>query len=182
MKYDSLEYIDNLKNKGQYPRIHNDIFKLHELVKVDNVLDVGCCYGLLTHRLSNVYKECVGIEQNSNYAKLFLFKDNIHYYNFKINKESIMLFNSIIKKHNIEAVYCRRVIPELYDTGGFELLHYFKQVLIQNNVKYLVIEGRIKFKKAKHKFKTCYDEFAFFEDKYDVIATLNNCGVLALKE
>lgn len=181
MKYDSLEYIDNLKKKGQYPRIHNDIFKMHQFVPVKNILDIGCCYGLLSHRLSNVYEEVVGIEQNPDYAKHFICKNNIHYFNFRINKNSLNKLDKIIKKYNIKAVYCRRVIPELYDTGGMELLHYIKYIFIRNDVKYIVIEGRIKFKKAKHIFKSCYHEFSFFEDKYELIETYNNCGVLKLR-
>lgn len=182
MKYDSLEHIDNLKKKGVYPKIHNDIFKLHQLVPVDNVLDVGCCYGLLSHRLSQVYDNVVGIEANSRYAEHFIFKDNIRYYNFEINKKNIGLLDHIIKKHNIQAVYCRRVIPSIYDTGGLELVQMFKDTLIRNNIEYLITEGMFKFKHNKNYFKTCYEEFAFFGDEYEVIQQYNNCGVLKLKK
>lgn len=182
MSYDSVEYLNNFKKTKEYPKIHNDIFKLHTLVKVDNVLDLGCCYGLLTYRLAEVYKNVIGIESNKKYAKYFIKKENIHYYNFKIDMGHIFSFNKILKDNNIQAVYCRRFIPLLYEQGGFELLHYFKECLYQNNVKFIIIEGRFEFPGSKHIFKNCDNECEYFIDKYELICRWRNSGVLKLKK
>lgn len=179
--YDSLEYIVDLKKKGQYPKIHDDIFSLHKYIKATNVLDVGCCHGLLSHRLGTVYNSVVGIEPSKKYCKNLVPKENVTYYNFKVTNDSIFKLYSLLKKHNIDGVFCRRVVSEIYSTGGSKLVKSFVGCLVDADVKYVALEGRIKFKNSTHPLSDYKKEMAFFLNDYELIGQKNNAVALRLK-
>lgn len=178
MTFDDLEYIRDLKEKGQYPKIHDDIFELHEHVPVNNVVDMGCCHGLLSHRLGQVYDHVVGIEPSKRYCKNLQLKDNVTYYNLQLNKQTIITFDKILKKHNIGGIFCRRVISEIYTTGGEELIQSLKNCLISNNVNYIALEGRIETKNSVNPINNTEKEINLFNDEYKVIATKHRAVVM----
>lgn len=182
MAYDNLEYIKTYKKTGVYPRIHNNIFSQTEYVPVKNVLDLGCSIGILTHRLGNVYDNVVGIEPNRKSLENAIFKDNVTFYNFEVNKDKLKLLKKVIEKHNIEAVFARRVISEIYTTGGEELLYELSDLFKECEIKYLVIEGRIDTKRATHYLNNVDKEIRYFINNYKLINTYNNCRVLELIE
>lgn len=181
MQYDDLQYIKDLKENGKYPKIHDNIFSLHKYVPVDNVLDLGCCHGLLSHRLGQVYKEVVGIEPSKKYCENLQMKENVHYYNFELNKKNILLFNKVLKKHNIQGIFCRRVLSEVYTTGGDELIKLLKDRLIKNNVNYIALEGRVDMKNAVHPIKNTEKEIEYFIDYYEVIGEKDKAVVMKRK-
>lgn len=180
--YDDLEYIDNLLEDGEYPKIHDDIFSLHEFVDASNVLDVGCCHGLLSHRLGTVYDNVVGIEPSEEYCEHLVYKDNVTYYNFEVNDENLWMLSLILMKHDIDGVFCRRVISEIYTTGGEELVDSFVNCLVNCGVKYVALEGRIKFSNSTHPLDDYKKEMAFFLDDYELIGQENNAVALRLIE
>lgn len=181
MMYDDLEYIKDLRENGKYPKIHDNIFSLNKYVPVDNVLDLGCCHGLLSHRLGQVYKEVVGIEPNKRYCENLQYKENVHYYNFRLDKKNIRLFNKVLQKHNIQGIFCRRVLSEVYTTGGMELINLLKDRLMKNNINYIALEGRMEVSNATHPIKNTEKEIEFFEEDYEVIGEKGKAVVMKRK-
>ena len=55
--FDDDKYLKQFKEDQIYPKIHDDIFYLASNTEGNNVLDIGCCYGLLSHRLSKKLKQ-----------------------------------------------------------------------------------------------------------------------------
>lgn len=182
MAYDNLEYIKTYNKTGKYPRIHNNIFSQTKYVPVNNVLDLGCSIGILSHRLGNVYENVVGIEPNRKSLENAIFRDNVTFYNFEINDSKLKLLEKIIIKHNIEGVFARKVMSEIYTTGGEELLYKLSDLFKKCNVKYLVIEGRIDIKRATHYLNNVDKEIRYFINNYRLINMYNNCRVLELIE
>lgn len=182
MAYDNLDYIKNYNKTGTYPRIHNNIFSQVKYVPVDNVLDLGCSIGILTHRLGNEYKTVVGIEPNRKSLENAIFRDNVTFYNFEINKNKLKLLKKVIEKHNIQGIFARRVISEIYTTGGEELLYELSDLFKECGIKYLVIEGRIDTKRATHYLNNVDKEIRYFINNYKLINTYSNCRVLELIE
>lgn len=179
--YDDLEYVDDLIENGQYPSIHDDIFALHELVGATNVLDVGCCHGLLSHRLGTVYDNVVGIEPSEEYCENLVHKDNVTYYNFEICDENLFMLYVILRKHDIDGVFCRRVISEIYSTGGEELVEDFVNCLVECGVEYVALEGRVKFSNSTHPLDCSDKEVAFFLDDYEEIGRVDEAVALRLR-
>lgn len=178
MKFDDDEYIKRYLEHGEYPRIHDDIFSRVNIVKADNVIDLGCCTGLLSSRLAKVYKKVVGIEPCEKYLDKAVREPNIQYKCMKINKDTLEELAYIIKKYNIQAVFARRVIPELYETGGFDLVQDFVKTLSRTNVQYVIIEGRKSTSKAVNPLKNVEEEAKMFNGYFKVIDEYRECKVL----
>ena len=66
MRFDDDSYIEAFYQRGEYPKIHNDIFHISHNLRDEIVLDLGSCTGLLSKRLSTRNKAVVGIEANAN--------------------------------------------------------------------------------------------------------------------
>ena len=96
-KYDDLQRLEDFE-KGIYPKIHDDIFKLVSETEGHSVLDVGCCYGLLSHRLSKSF-DVVGIEQNKGYCEKSVYDKVV---NMKISEDTMDDLRDIIKQNHID--------------------------------------------------------------------------------
>ena len=176
MKYDDLQRLEDFE-KGIYPKIHDDIFKLVSETDGHSVLDVGCCYGLLSNRLSKSF-DVVGIEQNKEYCKKSVYDKVV---NMKISEDTLDDLRDIIKQNHIDIVVCRRVIPEMYTGGGEKLILDFADVLYECGVQYIVLEGRIKSKKSVHRLKGVDEEIEILNRNYLLDARYKNCARLKRK-
>ena len=181
MRFDDDKYIQDVINYNKYPKIHDDIFYLSKYVDAENVLDLGCCTGLLSHRLSSVYKNVVGVEANNRFIQKTIKKDNIKYINLKICKDNLCNFENILTENNIEAVYARRVIPELHETGGIELVNNICDIFYKHKVKYIILEGRKPTKNAKNPLNILDKELQCFSKYYTEDNRYKNCCILKLK-
>lgn len=176
--YDDYKYLEEFKS-GNYPKIHDDIFHLACLTPAKNVLDLGCCYGLLSDRLSKHFSKVVGVEGNKHYCERAIY-DNI--INLRIQESSLEQLKTIITDNNVDMVIGRRVLPELYDTGGESLLMKLSNLFYDCNVKYLVIEGRIESKKSVNRLKSIDEEIKIMSDYYSLEERYKRCARLKRKE
>lgn len=178
MRFDDDKYVDNFMNYGEYPKIHDDIYYLDKYVKGLPVLDIGCCKGLLSVRLAQSHDVVVGIESNSSYFNKAIHHDNVKYYHIKIDLDTLTDVAGVIKEHGIKCVFARRVFPEIYETGGLELVHTLSNVLHENGVEYIVLEGRKPSKNAKNKLYSIEREIAALDNRYDCVKRYKNCALL----
>lgn len=181
MRFDDDKYIQDVINYNKYPKIHDDIFYLSKYVDAENVLDLGCCTGLLSHRLSNIYNNVVGVEANKSFLNKAIAKDNVKYINLKINSSNLNRLREIMLLNNIDAVFARRVFPELHDTGGAELLDAVCDMFYRCNIKYVAIEGRKPTRNAKNPLNTLDKEIQCFSKYYTKYKEYKNCCILKLK-
>lgn len=181
MRFDDDKYIEDVKLYNKYPKIHNDIFYLSNYIQANNVLDIGCCTGLLSHRLANVYNYVIGIEANKKFIEKAIPKDNVNYINLKINSDNLNKLKDIILNNNIEVIFARRVFPELYDTGGIELLDSLCDIFNNCNIQYIVIEGRKPVRNAKNPLNTLDEEIKHFSKFYVQHKKYKNCCILKRK-
>lgn len=179
MRFDDVEYITHYHKTGEYPKIHDDIFSMDKYVPVGNVMDLGCCTGLLSNRLAAKHNLVVGIEANKKYLDNAVQKSNVHYYNTKITQETLSDIEKLVKKHKINVVYARRVLPEICDAGGVTLVQDLLRMFRENGVEYIVIEGRKCNSKSTHILKSVEQEKLLFSGLYKCSHTHNQCAIFA---
>ena len=178
MRFDDDKYIEDFVKYGKYPKIHDDIYYLDQFIGNVPVLDIGCCKGVLSIRLAQKHDIVVGIEVNPNYIKKAIHHDNVNYYNLKIDFKTLNDIAHIIKKHGIKCAFARRVFPEIYETGGLELVHKLSEVLYENDVEHIVLEGRKPSKNAKNKLYNIEQEIIALDKHYACIKRYKNCALL----
>lgn len=178
MRFDDIAYVSEFLRFGKYPAIHEPIFAMDKYLPVGNVLDVGCCTGLLSHRLATRHNLVLGIEPNGRYLENAVKKSNVVYLKQAISIEELPNIRNAIQKYRINIAYCRRVFPEIYDTGGMNLVREFIRTLAECGVKYVVLEGRKYSIKSVHKLCRIDLEVKCFEGFYKEIMRNADCSLL----
>lgn len=181
MRFNDLKHVENYKNNGEYPKIHNDIYAMSKYVTAKNVIDLGCCTGLLASRLREKHQKIIGIEPNDNYLMHAIKEEGIKYYKLKVEKETLSTIGELIRNEGVTAVYARRVLPEILESGGSELVRELVKVFFSNGVQFIVLEGRKATKRAVNPLKSIEREVEACSKYYDVIHTFNDCAVLRSK-
>lgn len=168
MRFDDIAYVDEYKKSGKYPKIHDDIFSLDANIPVGNVIDLGCCTGLLSVRLAQRHNLVIGIEPNKEYIKNAVPHERCVYMNFKIDYSNLKKLEQVILENHITTIYARRVLPEICDAGGIELVRDMIAMFRDCGVKNCVIEGRKCNSKSVHKLKNLSKEMELFQGFYSV--------------
>ena len=174
------QFVEEYKRYHKYPKIHDDIYSMHKYVDCKNIMDLGCCTGLLTTHLAETYPKVIGIEPNKNYLKKAPQPDNVTYYNFPITPKTLGLLDKVIKQHNIDTIFGRRVMPEIYNYGGDKLINSLNTLFYRNNIQHLILEGRIESKNSTHNLSNIKKEITYFTN-YEPIKTQKNCVILKRK-
>lgn len=182
MSFHSEELIYDLVVRHKYPKIHDDIFNMSSCICDMNVMDLGCCFGLLSNRLATRNKLVVGIEANKSYFDKCVANPKVKYVNLKVNMDTMPQIRQIVKENNIKALYARRVMPELYETGGLELCEAFAKAMYDTDVTFVVLEGRVKTKNATNFLSSIDREVTLYKDMYQVMLSYKNCRLLRINK
>ncbi|RAP49289.1 MAG: hypothetical protein BZ138_07870 [Methanosphaera sp. rholeuAM270] len=177
--YNDSEYIWNYLEFGEYPKIHESIYSLHKKINAKRVADLCCGTGLLAHHLSQRYEHVVAIEADSKNLEKALPSPKIKYYCLNISQTTLFKLKKIFIDNNIDSVFIRRGVPELYDTGGIDLIRKLDNLFKECKIKYLVLEGRIVSKNSTHPLKSLDNEISLFHN-YKETYRKKNCAVLEL--
>lgn len=78
----------------------------------------------------------------------------------------------------IKCVFARRVLPEIYETGGADLVSRLVSLLHDGGVEYVVLEGRKPSRNAVNPLCGVDQEIAAVKGKYSVVRRFRNCCVL----
>lgn len=178
MRFDDDKYVKNYVKYGEFPKIHDDIYYLDKYVKGLPVIDIGSCKGLLSVRLAVSHDVVIGIEANTSYYLKSIEHRKVKYFNVKVDFDTLDGVKGLINDYGIRCVYARRVLPELYDTGGLELIKALSKMLHDSGVQYIVLEGRKATKNAKNKLYDVDQEIASLKDHYNCIRRHKNCALL----
>lgn len=143
MRFDSYSHVLQHKMTGAYPAIHDDIFALIEKnVKGNtdnqagevNILDIGCCHGLLSVRIAEQipFASVYGIDADNRYIKNAITEraskqvpncvetiPNVKYQQFTLDgsEESLGNFAYLLKEQHVQYVVARRVFPEIWEAA-----------------------------------------------------------------
>lgn len=183
MKYDDVQYLKDYYEQRKFPRIHDDIYSMAEYCDKDcNVLDLGCCFGLLSVRLSSVFNKVVGIESSRRYLQSAIEKDNVIYYLLKVDFSTIDRIKEILLDNDIKIVFARRVFPEIVETNGIELLDALIDAFAECGVHTIVLEGRVRFKNAVNLLPSVDEEIVALGRRYELVNKYKDCALLRIKD
>lgn len=170
--YNDDKYVKQYLTNGKYPKIHDDIAVLiRELPKDSVVLDVGCSTGLLTQRMVDMGLKCYGIDID----KVAISKAN--QYCKMMDIANIATLEQYVIDNNINVAVCRRVLPEIMDTG---VLFDFIDVM-SRHIEYCVVEGGIESAKSTHKLKNIDEEIKVLSKYYNLIKRYKRCAIMKIK-
>ena len=180
MRFNDDGYVQDFLKFGKYPAIHDQIFSMDKYIPVGNVMDVGCCTGLLSYRLATRHNLVLGIEPNEKYLEKAVKKSNVFYLKQAISEDELPNIREALLRYRINVAYCRRVFPEIYDTGGMTLVKGFIKTLAECGVRHVVLEGRKYSIKSVHRLNRIELEVKCFEGIYREIRREADCSLLAL--
>lgn len=182
MRFNDQKYIDRYNLYGEFPKIHDDIYIISRQLRHERVIDLGCCTGLLSARLAVRNDFVLGIEANKKYLDRAVQCPKVQYVNMRIDMDTLDDFHALVDKYKIQTVYARRVMPELYDTGGIELVKAFVKTCWDSNIKHVVLEGRKKVGSAVNGLPNVQVEVRAFLPFYWVEKRYNQCRILLRKD
>lgn len=179
MRFDSNEHVTAYYESGVFPKIHDDIFRMCKHINGHGaVLDIGCCRGLLSVRLAGVYEKVIGIDANAGYIESAIRCDNVEYHCIKICDCTLDKIGEIASSERVFCAFARRVLPEIWDTGGYNLVEAFAETLRRAGVKCLVVEGRMPVKSAKNQLSSVDREIAAVSGSFHPVLIDGRCSIL----
>jgi hypothetical protein len=180
-RFDDEKYLQNFHEAGIYPAIHDRLFDFIEDHSSGGILaDLGCCYGLLAHRLVHAgsFSGAVCVDPNKAYIKSAVKSPALKYVNGAINKVTLDEVIELFSVSNVRTVIARRVIPEISDGEGVGFIAEFAARLASIGVNDIFIEGRIVSSKSKHPLFSMQREIEALNVSYKWVAEENNCAWL----
>lgn len=183
-RYDSIEYLREWKESGQYPRIHDQIFHVARAflsVGSSNVVDLCASTGLLGRRVINELNiPCLAIEANSqsiqNGYEYGAYDHDYQAIEFNITDDALELLEQTLRRNVTTDILARRCFYELAETVDLsELSTCFKRA----GVRQIIMEGH-KYRAGNNPLVRA-DEQAFqFLNYYDEIVATHDVRVLQL--
>lgn len=163
---------------GEFPHIHDDIFAISSGLMGENVIDLGCCTGLLAIRLASRNNLVIGIDSNAESIDKCIDKSNVKYRHLCVSLATLSDFLELVDKYHISTIYARRVIPELFETGGMELVDAFIKACHEHGVNRFVLEGRKDRKGSKNPLSCVQKEVDAMRGLYSVEKTYKQCRIM----
>ena len=181
-RFDDDKLLKAFFESGQYPKIHDNICVLVKRTStgLKRVADIGACHGLLSHRLlTECDKEFVlAVEGNKKYLVNATKHSDLCYYNKYVLPSNLDELRSTLKEHRINLVVARRVLPEICDAGGVNLVSEFASMLHEVGVEQIILEGRVNVPNPKNRLHTVEHEAIAISDYYAPVMTFKNCMAL----
>lgn len=181
MRFNDNEYLHAYYKDGSFPHIHDDIYIASTQIKIGVAIDIGCCFGLLAARIANDCEKVIGIDISEAYLQKAVKHPKVEYLKLGVDKKSIDRLSYLLQSKRVDTVIARRVIPEIYETGGFELCNEFCDTLAKCGVKYIVLEGRKSNSKAVNPLKNADEEVKAMSRHYQLVGSYKNCRILKLR-
>jgi hypothetical protein len=181
-RYDSQEHLDNFIKTGTYPKIHDDICILISNCadEQEPFIDIGCSIGLLSHRLVTKVKfsESDSLDMNKVSLDKAVKHKNIHYHYMPINLNSLDLLGDLIYSRGSTLAVCRRVLPEIWEYGGDELITKFVETLYKNGINKIALEGRKQVKNPTNKLYNIEKEVNACSEYYKLFKSYKECALI----
>ena len=178
MRYNSHEYVNDYLTYGAFPKIHDDITAVAKKVPNANELnavDLGACTGLLTIRMSGIFKTVTGIESSEDYARRAVHGAKIIV--FKITPDTLKGFGAVISGYDV--MIARRVFPELYDAK--KVVYSLPEIFKAAGIQYILLEGRKRVKRPTNPLWNADLEAQLFSEHYTAIEQYNDIRLLRRK-
>jgi hypothetical protein len=174
MAFDSIELLNMWKDRGTFPKIHDNMAYAAVLtLQGPNVLDLCCSYGLLGRRILGQVPQVrkmygidadFGVIQSSKEAGL---THDMEIWHAKIVPGTEDLLYNFVTERQITSIVARRALPELFSEDPA----WGKQVierLWELGVKEWLIEGRVQSKRSTNALAGLIDEVELLSDCYTI--------------
>jgi signal recognition particle GTPase len=180
-RFHSEEYIEAYRERGEFPRIHDDIGKVVEKYgkDYDRCIDLGACIGLLSARLAERCGKSlvVGVEANENYLSRAIQHERIVYKHLAVTDDTLQAMGDIIREHDIKLIVARRVFSEIGKSVVTKLASVFKE----NGVEMIILEGRVRVPNPTNELYDADAEVNALRVEYKPIFAKKDCRVLVLR-
>lgn len=191
MRFSDEEYLTDWRDKGVFPKIHQDIFTLFSTTfESDSVLDLCCCTGLLGQHIKEAYGiTVVGAEGDPKWIERGRqFGVNIPTLEVFIKRSTLKAFVDWIKSHEVTGIIARRCISELFGNkeDGYTMLtepdwqfaKQFTEAIVGAGVKELWLEGRADQGRSVHPIPDTETEIRCFTPLFTLQDTYRKCAYL----
>lgn len=144
MRYNSIERLQEWKDTGNFPKIHDDIFEMimARLKPGEVFCDICCSTGLLGQRLLEAGHAGFGLEMQAREIKqAHDFGVKLSIYQRVISRELVSTPTALFGEM-VDALVARRCFSEIFMKDDFSKAFSFE--LIESGVKQVFLQGRRK--------------------------------------
>lgn len=187
--FENEQYLIDWKEKGIYPKIHEDMFTLFSTTfECDSVLDMCCCTGLLGTHVNEFYGiPVVGLEGNPTWIERGRKHGvSIPILEIWISKETLPEILEFIKENKVNGMLARRCMAELfaYDKPNGKILmepdmewaKFLTESFVEAGIKEVWMEGgRPHSNTDIHPCPTTATGIKFWEPAYKVSEWHRQC-------
>jgi hypothetical protein len=147
VRYDDQKHLDNLKDHGTYPKIHDAIFAEVEKYAIgETMMEVGACLGLISSRIlkAGIATEMIAIEPNIKSLKRAVKEEGIKYFNLPVSIETMARIYKIMQTYKPTTIVARRTVSEIAEYGGGKRgVRLFGKAASLAGVERIILEGRV---------------------------------------
>lgn len=180
-RYDAQEYLDNWRERGEFPKIHDALFAMvTEHASGRRFVDLCGNTGLLAQRILEKLgaEQVVGVEMSQDavargraagmtYPRLVT----------KVDQTTLPAVEEFLKQHAIDTLVARRCLSEVFylNTGfGPE----FCAAMLRVGIRQVFIQGRAPTGKPTHPIPSVHEEIACLESHFRVVEVKGQCAYL----
>lgn len=190
MRFSDEQYLLDWKNKGRFPKIHDDIFQLiASTVEADSVMDICCSTGLLGQRVSEkIGIDVIGVEGHTPWIqRAKKFGNPLTIVELLIEPQTMDALVAVVAKHKITGIIARRCLSELFgnkgigvsaDKANFEFADVFSATLADAGVEEFWIEGRADQGRSTHPIPDTTTEIRCLQAGFEPAELYRNCAYL----
>jgi|TARA_R110000824_G_scaffold6506_5_gene30068 SAM-dependent methyltransferase len=171
MRFNSIERLEEWCVNGNYPSIHDRIFKMVEdNIRGGNVLDICCSTGLLGQRIQDELKKTVvGVDADrKSLQNARSYGVDVNLVEMKIDATNFSPLISVLIKNDIEVIVARRCLSEIFFNHIDQGAVFAERLLKETNVREIFIQGRREQPNATHPIPSCSAEVALLGDLWVV--------------
>jgi hypothetical protein len=180
-RFDSQEYLDNWRERGEFPAIHDSLFAMIvEHASGKRFADLCGNTGLLAQRILEKLPadQVVGIEMDRDavargraagmsYPRLEL----------KVDQTTVGQVEAFLREHAIDTFVARRCLSEVFGYNR-TFAPEFCAMLRRLPIRQVFIQGRAPTGKPTHPIPSVYEEISCLESHFRLVEVKGQCAYL----
>jgi hypothetical protein len=170
VRFNSPEHLLAWRDTGRFPAIHDAIANMAVANMRGRVLmDLGCSYGLLGHRIAQEMGgevTVIGVEVD---AKVIAAAEEacvgVRFHTFKVERASLQELRALAIHYRVDTIVARRILPELFGDDRPAGVT-FASDMAASGVWEMFIEGRVATVNAVNPLRSIADEVDLVAGSY----------------
>ncbi len=192
------EFVKTYLETGNYPKIHEDIYKVVEFFipeeeRTGGLIDFGACTGMLTTMMHDFgYSPAIGLEAREQDIAVFdgwLKKEGRwlqQFFSEPQKDECLAELGALVKQYGVKTILARRALPEFLGGTDKHNGHDMNpdnparlcDALINNGVTRIIIEGRTFSSRTKHLLGDIDKEVKVMSCRFTETTRYNNVSIM----